>query len=87
MQLVFDDGTETPLFEAVGPSEALETIQIDPTATIRFISFKSWGLVHYEGIRLLDNGMNVILEKTWTSDLPDPYTGSYWMEAQEIPQG
>lgn len=64
--MLFED-TETPLFSTGDTKLGFwETVEVEPTKEIRFISMlMDYNVYFFEGIRLLDSNKRAIVDETW----------------------
>ena len=83
MQLVFANGVESPLFETEGALDnTLNTIEVDPTKEIRFVSMKVSSGAWYSGIRFYSQDqagiVEALVDTEWSSD-------GEWTLMQKVP--
>ena len=80
IQLYFKNGNESPMFGVSSSSDhTLQTIDIDTTRDIRYVSVKIKGRYPYTGLRFLGENEQLITEYSWDD--------GKWTSPQEIPLG
>ena len=81
-QMKFANNHESPLIEIEEVSRASEviTVDVDATRTIKYASMQISGSDNFQGIRLYDEEMELIVDEDWR------YWGTgSWSELVEIP--
>ena len=81
MQLAFENGVESPLFESSRAQGELHSIKVN--TDIRFVSLKVYYGYLYNGFRFYDKDQQIIAEQS--ND--DGYALSIWSPLVEIPFG
>ena len=82
MQLVFENGVESPLLEAYDAkyADTRKSFTIDPAREIRYVRFAVKYGVYFNAIWFLDENQETIAKEIWRSS-------GAWLRKQEIPPG
>ena len=81
IQLLFEDGSQSHMIDITG-RDTRYFFEIDQSRDIRWLSMLVVWDDHFEGIRLYDEDMDLIVDKIWHDS---PF--GIWSEVQEIPKG